>query len=340
MGHMVERAQIIVKGIVQGVGFRPFVFNLAESLGMSGYVTNTGAGVLIEVEGEYLPLFLERLSREAPPLSRITDVSVTRLPLATVIPNLRSRPVSPAAERLSFTLVSADVSVCADCLRELIDPADRQYQYPFINCTNCGPRYSITRAVPYDRPNTTMAPFTMCPDCLREYHDPRDRRFHAQPNACPKCGPNVEFRARGAEFGVKGTEAISETITLLKQGGIVAVKGIGGFHIACDAANNDAVRLLRERKRKSNKPFAVMVSSVAAARSFCSISKEEEMLLQSNRRPIVLLKKQGGGCLMTYHQTISTSALCFLIPRCITFFFINFSLAGNASWSRISPHWS
>ncbi len=291
---MVERAQVIVKGIVQGVGFRPFVFNLAESLGLKGYVTNTGAGVLIEVEGEYLRLFLERLSREAPPLSRVTDISVTRLPCYGYS-DFSIQASIDCAEGHPFTLVSPDVSVCDDCVREFTDPADRRYLYPFINCTNCGPRFSITNAVPYDRPNTTMASFGMCPDCLREYHDPRDRRFHAQPNACPKCGPTVEFRVRGAERRVKGTDAIRETITLLKQGGIVAVKGIGGFHIACDAVNNDAVRMLRERKRKSNKPFAVMAPTAAAAQSFCSISKEEEMLLQSNRRPIVLLKKQGGG---------------------------------------------
>jgi hydrogenase maturation protein HypF len=291
MGHMVTRANIVVKGIVQGVGFRPFVFNLAEALGLKGWVTNTAEGVLIDVEGDCIPSFIQRLRSEAPPLSQITDVSVTSIPLHGYS-DFAIHTSTDQAGSLPFTLISPDVSICEDCLREMLDPADRRYLYPFINCTNCGPRYSITRSIPYDRPNTTMAGFTMCPDCLREYQDPRNRRFHAQPNACPACGPQVEFKVQSSEYRVRGNKAVPETIKLLLDGGIVAIKGIGGFHIACDAANDDAVRRLRERKRKSNKPFAVMVPSVEYAERFCEISESEKTILLSNRRPIVLLRKK------------------------------------------------
>ena len=295
MGAMAERAHIIVKGVVQGVGFRPYVFTLAEALQLKGYVTNTSEGVIIDIEGARLPEFLSRLTPEAPPLSRITDVVVTSLP-PHGHPDFRIRESTDGKANLPFTLVSPDVSVCDDCLKELLLPADRRYLYPFINCTNCGPRYSITRSVPYDRPNTTMAPFTMCPDCRQEYENPRDRRFHAQPNACPACGPRVEFRPRpgSSESGLEGRHAIEEAVSVLRQGGIVAVKGLGGFHIACDAGNDEAVKRLRERKRKSNKPFAVMTASVDAAARFSIISEREKVLLQSNRRPVVLLAKKAG----------------------------------------------
>jgi hydrogenase maturation protein HypF len=288
---MAERAQIIVRGIVQGVGFRPFVFNLAESLDLKGYVANTSEGVLIEVEGARVGEFAHRLQREAPPLSQISDVSVNGLPLHGYA-DFTIRASTDAAGGLPFTLVSPDVSICDDCLKEMLDPADRRYLYPFINCTNCGPRYSITRSIPYDRPNTTMADFTQCPDCLAEYHDPRNRRFHAQPNACPVCGPRVQFRVRGSEFGVDGGEAIRKAIEVLQNGGIVALKGIGGLHVACDATNDEAVKRLREKKRKSNKPFAVMAPSIDSAQQFCMISEDEKKLLLSSRRPVVLLRKR------------------------------------------------
>ncbi len=291
---MVERAQIVVKGIVQGVGFRPYVFNLADALGLKGYITNTSEGVLIDVEGTRLNEFIDRLRTDAPPLSHITDVSVASHPVHGYSEFSIKHSVEKA-EGLPFTLVSPDVSICDDCLKELLNPADRRYLYPFINCTNCGPRYSITRSVPYDRPNTTMAQFAMCPDCLDEYQDPRNRRFHAQPNACPVCGPQVQFRFQSLEFGVKNDEnPIQQTIRMLKNGGIVAIKGIGGFHIACDAESDAAVRRLREKKRKSNKPFAVMSPSVEAVRQYCTVSGEEEVLLRTNRRPIALLQKREG----------------------------------------------
>ena len=318
MGHMVERAQIIIKGVVQGVGFRPFVYKLARSLDLRGYVTNSSEGVLIDVEGSQIAAFIQRVRTEAPPLSRITDLTVVPLPL-NGYHAFTIRPSTDDASGKPFTLVSPDVSICGDCLRELLDPSDRRYLYPFINCTNCGPRYSITLSVPYDRPNTTMAGFTMCPDCLREYQDPMDRRFHAQPNACPVCGPQVEFRVRSAECGgaphprplpggergsiisplpngerirVRG-EALKASIELLLDGGIVAIKGIGGFHLACDAANDEAVTRLREKKRKSNKPFAVMAPDIEHIGEFCVVSEQERTVLLSNQRPIVLLRKRG-----------------------------------------------
>ncbi len=291
MGPMAGRAQIVIKGIVQGVGFRPFVYNLAAALNIKGYVTNTSEGLLIDAEGDQLSVFVQKLREEAPPLSHITGFSVIPLPLYGYS-DFSIRQSLDRKGSLPFTLVSPDVSVCEDCLREMLDPRDRRHLYPFINCTNCGPRYSITTSVPYDRPNTTMSVFSMCPDCLREYHEPQDRRFHAQPNACPVCGPRVEFRMLDAEQGIQDGKAIPAAIKLLQEGGTIAIKGIGGFHIACDAANDDAVRKLREKKRKSNKPFAVMAPSVESAKRFCKISGAEEKLLLSIRRPIVLLQRE------------------------------------------------
>jgi hydrogenase maturation protein HypF len=288
---MAERAQIAVKGTVQGVGFRPYVYTLATSLGLAGYVSNAADGVHIDIEGAAVADFIRRLPAEAPPLSRISDISVTPLPIHGYT-GFTIQVSRAQAGSHPFTLISSDVSVCPDCLRELNDPNDRRYLYPFINCTNCGPRYTITRAVPYDRPNTTMAGFPLCPECSREYHDPRDRRFHAQPIACPKCGPEIEFRVRSSECGVKGTQALEACITLLRDGGIAAIKGLGGFHIACDAVNHQAVATLRERKRRSNKPFAVMAASVEVLRGFCEVTSDEQELLESPKRPIVLLKKK------------------------------------------------
>ena len=297
MGSMAERAQIVIKGIVQGVGFRPYVYNLAGALELKGYVTNTAEGVFIDVEGARVPEFVHRLRTGAPPLSHITDFIVTPLPVYGYA-DFAIQHSRDHGQGMPFTLVSPDTSICDDCLREMSDPADRRYLYPFINCTNCGPRYSITRSVPYDRPNTTMAGFVMCPDCQGEYKDPGNRRFHAQPNACVVCGPQVEFKSQSVKLKAKDKNSpIEAAISILKQGGIMAVKGIGGFHIACDAANDDAVKQLREKKRKSNKPFAVMSPDIRTIEGFCHISDKERDLLQSNRRPIVLLRKKAEGVL-------------------------------------------
>lgn len=286
MDRMAERAKITLKGLVQGVGFRPYVYNLADSLDMKGYVTNTSDGVDIDVEGERLSDFMERLPREAPELSRIVESSVSRLPLH----GYRDFRIIESKDEGRFTLISHDVSVCDDCLMELFDHNNRRYLYPFINCTNCGPRYSITRSVPYDRPNTTMSVFQMCDECLKEYHEPKDRRFHAQPNACAQCGPQTTI-VTNHESRVTGQNPIERAIGLLKDGKIVAVKGLGGFHIACDAANEDTVRLLRERKRKSNKPFALMAPDIEFIKRYCEVSDQEKKLLLSNKRPVALLKK-------------------------------------------------
>jgi hydrogenase maturation protein HypF len=288
---MAERAQISVKGTVQGVGFRPYVYSLATSLGLAGHVSNTADGVNIDIEGSSVADFIHRLPIEAPPLSRITDISITPLPFHGYA-GFTIRTSSARDGSNAFTHISSDVSVCSDCLRELNDPNDRRYRYPFINCTNCGPRYTITLAVPYDRPNTTMADFSLCPECSREYHDPRDRRFHAQPIACPVCGPKCEFKISSLQFNTDKGDPVVAAITVLNKGGIVAIKGLGGFHIACDAMNHQAVVSLRERKRKSNKPFAVMAASVDVLREFCEVTREEQELLESPKRPIVLLKKK------------------------------------------------
>lgn len=286
---MAERAKITIKGIVQGVGFRPYVYTLAASLNLRGYVTNTSEGVSIDAEGENLAVFIERLPAEAPDLSHIYEVSVSPLPVC----GYTDFRIIESADEGAFTLISPDVSVCDDCLKELFDGGDRRYLYPFINCTRCGPRFSITKAVPYDRPNTTMSGFAMCRDCNEEYHDPGNRRFHAQPDACSACGPHVTLTG-GRAPEVKGNEAIGAAVRLLKEGWIIAVKGIGGFHIACDATNNDAVVRLRERKRRSNKPFGLMAPHSAAVKRYCEVSGEEERLMDSKRRPIVLLRKKDG----------------------------------------------
>ncbi|HWR73713.1 MAG TPA: carbamoyltransferase HypF [Nitrospirota bacterium] len=291
MDPMVERAQIIVRGVVQGVGFRPYVYNLAGILGLTGSITNTSEGVLIDIEGDRLTEFIQKLRTEPPPLSRITDIAIQRLPPAGYREFLITQSREAETSR-PFTLVSPDVSLCQDCHWELLDPEDRRYLYPFINCTNCGPRYTITRSIPYDRPNTTMAPFPMCPDCSKEYHDPGNRRFHAQPNACRACGPNVEFKVQSSKFIVNQDDPFKAAIDLLKQGGVVAIKGLGGFHIACDATNDAAVKALRERKRKSNKPFAVMCPGIETVQRFCSLGEAEQAVLLSGIRPVVLLNKK------------------------------------------------
>lgn len=312
---MAERAEITVKGVVQGVGFRPFVYHLAESLNLKGYVANTSDGVVIDIEGDNIPEFVRRLPKEAPPLSLIVDVAITPLEEFGYA-DFRIIESRDAEVCGSFTMVSPDVSICADCLRELLDPANRRYLYPFINCTNCGPRYTITKSVPYDRPNTTMANFLMCSECNREYNDPGDRRFHAQPNACPQCGPRAEMEILNSQFKTdKNDNAIEAAIRLLKQGAIVAIKGLGGFHIACDASNEEAVQKLRERKRKNNKPFALMAQDMDTIKKFCVVSGEEEHLLLSYRRPIVLLKKKIGALsLLSEGVSPRNRYLGFMLP--------------------------
>ncbi|HJX37182.1 MAG TPA: carbamoyltransferase HypF [Anaerolineae bacterium] len=283
--------KIHVTGVVQGVGFRPFVFQLAQALGLTGWVANTSAGVDIEVEGlpEALLQFLRGLETKAPPLARIERVTATDGPSNGYQQFEIRRSVAQEGE---YQLISPDMATCPDCLRELLDPADRRYRYPFTNCTNCGPRFTIIEDIPYDRPLTTMRDFVMCPDCQREYDDPLDRRFHAQPNACPVCGPRLTLADEdGVPISV-GDE-ISAVVRLLVEGHVLAIKGLGGFHLACDATSETALRRLRERKGRSAKPMAVMIATIDETKSHCLVSPEEERLLTSSQCPIVLLRWKG-----------------------------------------------
>jgi hydrogenase maturation protein HypF len=288
------RRAVAVRGVVQGVGFRPFVYRLALEEGLAGLIGNDTDGVTIELEGpdEGVQRFLVRLRAEMPPLARIDSVAVRE-----IAPQGETgfRIVSSAVRGRVSTGIPADAATCADCLRELLDPGDRRYRYPFLNCTNCGPRYTITRRIPYDRPQTSMAKFPMCLACQAEYDDPLNRRFHAQPNACPVCGPQVVYRRDGYAES-EGEAAVEQTIKLLSEGQIGAIKGVGGFHLAVDASNEAAVRRLRQRKRRYGKPLAVMVRDLEAARSVCRLSSEEEALLSTPARPIVLARgREGSG---------------------------------------------
>ena len=286
-----ERREISVRGIVQGVGFRPFIYALAQRHGLAGLVRNDAEGVHIEAEGppEELELFLQGIREKAPPLAVVETVSWR--PLAA----LRERDFRIEESREGVrrrALISPDVATCGECVAELFDPADRRYRYPFTNCTNCGPRFTITRSVPYDRAMTTMAHFEMCLKCRREYDDPSDRRFHAQPNACPVCGPQVRLLDRfGHEVHSKPGDSILHTARILGGRAVVAIKGLGGYHLACDPFDARAVRTLRGRKARQDKPFALMARDLEQVRKLCRIGPEEEILLASPARPIVLLER-------------------------------------------------
>jgi hydrogenase maturation protein HypF len=284
------RTRARVEGTVQGVGFRPFIYRVAHEQGLAGYVLNDEHGVLLEVEGdpESVRRFFARVSAEAPPLACVDAVRCE-----TVHPVGDPEFTIRASERAGppDALIVADSATCADCLAELADPGDRRHRYPFINCTNCGPRFTIVRDVPYDRPLTTMAPFRMCAACRAEYEDPLDRRFHAQPNACPVCGPRVRLLDAGAAE-LDTDDPIAATATRLAAGAIVAVKGLGGFHLVCDAANERAVAALRARKHREDKPFALMVSDTTAAADLIEVSTQARALLESPARPIVLARRR------------------------------------------------
>ena len=288
-----ERACIHIRGIVQGVGFRPFIHKLVRELGLVGTIRNSSSGVELELEGERETL--ERLVRElpgrAPKLAVIEEIETVwsdELRGFTDFQILVSK-----TEALRDTLVSPDICICGDCLRELLDPRDRRYRYPFINCTNCGPRFTIIRDLPYDRAKTSMADFPMCPDCDREYHDIENRRYHAQPDCCPVCGPEV-FYLDADGNRVEG-DAIELAREALKAGRIVAVKGLGGIHLACRCDDERIARELRRRKHRDEKPFAVMCRDASCAEAVCEVSDTERALLEGFRRPIVLLKKKEPG---------------------------------------------
>jgi hydrogenase maturation protein HypF len=291
-----ERRGVTVRGIVQGVGFRPFVYALARRHGLSGTVRNDAEGVRIEVEGapDELERFVRVLEEDPPPLAMVECVFWQ--PLATL--GDEEFRIEESREGLRRqALVSPDVATCDDCLAELLDPTDRRYRYPFTNCTNCGPRFTITRTVPYDRATTTMSGFTMCPDCRREYEDPADRRFHAQPNACPVCGPRTRLLDRfGHELHARLEGPIARAARMLRGRAVVAIKGLGGYHLACDPFDEKAVRTLRGRKVRQDKPFALMACDLTQVHEICRISPEEEALLTSPTRPIVLLgRKENAG---------------------------------------------
>ncbi|MFF0577762.1 carbamoyltransferase HypF [Streptosporangium saharense] len=281
------RSVIRVEGVVQGVGFRPFVYGLAVRLGLGGLVGNDERGVFIEVEGApaLVAEFTAALRTSPPPLATVERVSARAVPVTGETRFAIARSTEGGTRR---ALVSPDVATCDDCLREMDDPADRRYGYAFVNCTNCGPRFTIVRDVPYDRPNTTMAGFAMCADCAREYHDPADRRFHAQPVCCPACGPRLRLLGRDGE--PLAGDPVEEAVRLLRDGGVLAVKGLGGYHLAALASRESAVAALRARKHRQEKPFAVMVADLAGARSLCEVDEVEERLLTSGARPIVLLR--------------------------------------------------
>lgn len=286
------RQRIEVSGIVQGVGFRPFIYRLANHCHLVGTVVNTAAGVTIEVQGasDEVFRFQALLPREAPPLSRITRIQSQALDLQR---ETDFRILHSERAEAAHTLISPDIATCNDCLRELFDPADRRYKYPFINCTNCGPRFTIVRNIPYDRDYTSMSVFPMCPECQGEYDYPMDRRFHAQPNACWVCGPQLQLwdrNGRTLEWG----DPIEAAAERLQAGAIVAVKGLGGFHLGADATNEHAVNLLRERKRRVEKPFAIMARDLEAVGHICHVSDEEAETLLSPQRPILLLEARLG----------------------------------------------
>ncbi|MFQ3660884.1 MAG: carbamoyltransferase HypF [Chloroflexaceae bacterium] len=284
------RWRVLVRGIVQGVGFRPFVFGLAHRLGLTGFVRNDSTGVTIEIEGPLAGLerFVAALRDEAPPLARIET-----LERAVLLPRGDSSfaIVASAATTTRRTLIAPDCATCPDCLRELRDPTDRRYGYPFINCTNCGPRFTIVLDIPYDRDRTTMRQFVLCPACRAEYENPLDRRFHAQPNACPVCGPRLQWEELAGSWPGAGLPPLEAAAAALAAGAIVAVKGLGGYHLACDALHPGAVTRLRQRKQREAKPFALMAPDLATVRRLCALSPAEEALLLSPRRPIVLLDR-------------------------------------------------
>ena len=285
---------ITVRGIVQGVGFRPFVYRLAHKFSLTGTVANNSDGVHIQVAGpsSAIDRFILALKSEAPPVARIVHLDLQPMDQAIETASFRIIPSGSTAR--PSTQIAPDIAICPDCLAEISDPANRRFGYPFTNCTNCGPRFTIVERIPYDRPNTSMRAFAMCEACSREYHDPLDRRFHAQPNACPECGPSLSWHGQSGQR-ISG-DCLAQAACQLAQGKVVAIKGLGGFHLAADAGNEAAVAALRQRKRRPGKPLAVMVRDLAAVRAICQLSDQEAALLTSPEHPIVLLdRKQRGG---------------------------------------------
>ena len=295
-----ERLRIAIRGAVQGVGFRPFAYRLATEMGLPGWVSNSPQGVFLEVEGaaESLRTFLLRLEKERPPRSSIQSLESCFLSPAG-FQSFEIRQSDGSGARTA--LVLPDIGTCDDCLREIFNPTDRRYAYPFTNCTNCGPRFSIILALPYDRPNTTMAQFIMCEACRTEYENPNDRRFHAQPNACPSCGPHLELWDATGTVLSRHAKAMRDAVEAIRCGQIVAVKGIGGFHLIVDAANEKAICSLRNRKHREDKPLAIMAPYIDFVKVYCDVSPLEERLLVAPESPHRSSPAKGGceypGCL-------------------------------------------
>ena len=280
-----KSTKILVKGTVQGVGFRPFVYGLAKDMGFNGFVKNTPKGVEIHIEGHSdADVFVKRLKDEAPPHSRILKVGVSD----GKSEGFSDFSILITSQGDASVFAPPDLFTCKDCLKEMFDPADRRYGYPFINCTNCGPRYTIIQSLPYDRAKTTMKVFTMCEECRKEYSDPTNRRFHAEPVACPQCGPDICF----VENGIRIQGGINKAVDRIKEGKVLGLKGLGGFHLLCDAFNKDAVLRLRQLKKRTRKPFALMARDLSIVEEIASLNSEERDVLLSVTRPIVLLQKK------------------------------------------------
>jgi hydrogenase maturation protein HypF len=303
--------KIKVRGVVQGIGFRPFIYRLALQNNLKGYVFNTTADVTIVIEGAQpdLDSFINHLEESAPPQSHIESVSIEEAPVKGL---LQFTIEASRVQDQEYQLVSPDIATCDFCKKEIFDPLNRRYQYPFTNCTNCGPRFTIIEAMPYDRKNTTMREFTMCPQCSKEYNDINDRRFHAQPNACPECGPVLHLTDSSGK-PVDG-DPLSGSADLLKKGKILAIKGLGGFLLACDATDDAAVALLRERKRRGAKPFAVMMATINEIERCCQVSAQEKTLLESSQAPIVLLKQRAQASMLSPFIAPGTGYLGVMLP--------------------------
>jgi hydrogenase maturation protein HypF len=307
------RVRVTLRGAVQGVGFRPFVHRLAGELALTGWVGNSAQGVSLEVEGEprLLREFLDRLPRERPAISSIQSLEATWLDAAG-FDSFQIRASTVGGQKIA--LVLPDLATCPDCLRELFDPANRRHRYPFTNCSHCGPRYSIIETLPYDRRNTTMKKFSLCPACREEYDDPSDRRFHAQPNACPVCGPHLEFWAPNGRVCAAEADALAVAVAALRRGEIVAVKGIGGFHLLADARNGDAVRRLRARKQRDEKPFGLLFPTLESIRESCEVSPLEARLLKSTAAPMVLLARRASAAVVATEVAPGNPNLGAMLP--------------------------
>ena len=308
-----ERAKVTVLGAVQGVGFRPFVYRLARELHLNGWVLNSSQGVFIEIEGPLymLQAFLVRLEKEKPPLALVQSLEFSFLDVVGY-DGFEIRHSDHTG--LKTALILPDVGICSHCLQEILDPTNRRYRYPFTNCTNCGPRFSIIEQLPYDRPNTSMKQFGLCPDCEKEYYDPSDRRFHAQPNACSQCGPHLELWNGQGEVLARENEALRKAAEFVGNGKILALKGIGGFQLIVDAREERSVVCLRGRKRREGKPFALMYPSLEPVKRDCVVSTLEERLLVSPESPIVLLARRSGGSMVAASVAPGNPCLGVMLP--------------------------